>query len=380
MSDKEDYRLAQRAKYKAETQPPAALSKEEFLAWRSPRDVQSGPEPLDNQTWHWLVRTRLSAYTGNDRFEGPSSYEAGPMWCFDRFGMSQTTLPDGRVVYVGGEHEDHYDPDFYIYNDVIVIDPDGTIHIRGYSRAQFAATDFHSATLVGNSILIIGCLGYPADRIAGVTPVYRLSLDTWCIERVATDGQSPGWLHRHTAELSEDGHSVVITGGTCWVGTNRSMFENIDSWSLNISSGHWSRLTSLDWQQWSMHRIDRKFNRLWDLRRALWSHDNPHSGISHDWKFEDAPNFAELAKLYRIDDNAPPPTEGDEGGEYNVVVDGITVRFTESMFSVDVLVKGRLSQERLKELQDRTLATLAKLDGVAWEVEPIVGLSDNAST
>lgn len=379
MSDKEEYRRAQKAEYEAETQPPATLSRDEFLAWRSPRVGQSGPESQDNPTWHWLVRTQLSAYTGNERFKGPSSYEAGPMWCFDRFGMSQTTLSDGRVVYVGGEHEDHYDPDFYIYNDVVVIDPDGTIHIRGYSRAQFAATDFHSATPVGNALLIIGCLGYPADRIAGVTPVYRLSLDTWCIERVATDGQSPGWIHGHTAELSEDGHSVVVTGGTCWLGANRSMIENIDSWSLNVSSGRWTRLTSLDWQQWSIRRTDRKVNRLWDLRRALWSHDNPHLGISHDWKFEDAPNFAELTKLYRVDDDAPLPTEGDGCGEYNVVVDGVTVRFTEEMFSVDVLVKGRLTQDRLEALQARTLATLAKLDGVEWEIEPISALPDSGS-
>lgn len=374
MSDMEEYWHAEKADYEAQTQPPVTLSRDEFLSWRSPREVQSGPKSLDNPAWHWLVRTRLSAYSGNEIFKGPSSYEAGPMWCFDRFGMSKTTLSDGRVVYVGGEHEDHYDPDFYIYNDVIVIDPDGTIHIRGYSKDQFAATDFHSATLAGNTLLIIGCLGYHADRAAGVTPVYRLSLDTWCIEHVATDGQSPGWIHGHTAELSEDGHSVVVIGGKCWVGENHSMIENIDSWSLDVSSGRWTRLTSLDWQQWSIRRIDRKVNRLWDLRRALWSHENPHLDITHDWKFEGAPNFVELAKLYRIDDDAPPPTEGDECDEYYVVVDGVTVRFTEEMFSVDVL-----TQERLEVLQARTLATLAKLDGVEWEIEPIFAIPDNGT-
>ncbi|MBD9629362.1 Kelch repeat-containing protein [Pseudomonas sp. PDM19] len=378
MSDQEDYRRAKREAYEVETQPPATLGRDEFLAWRSPREVLSGPASLDNQTWHWLVRTHLSAFIANERFNGPSSYESGPMWCFDRFGMSQTTLSDGRIVYIGGEHEDHYDPDFYIYNDVIVIDPDGSIHIRGYSRDQFAATDFHTATMVGNSLLIIGCLGYPSDRVAGVTPVYRLSLDTWCIERMTTDGQSPGWLHGHAAELSEDGDSVVVTGGSCWLGERCSMIENIDSWSLNISSGHWTRLTSLDWQQWSMHRADRKFNRLWELRRALWAHENPSCGISDDWKFEDAPNFAELARLYRID-GCEPPADGEECGEYYLVMDGLTVRFTESMFSVDVLVKGRLSTDRLEVLQARTLATLAKLEGIEWEIEPLSVLASDGA-
>ena len=42
------------------------------------------------------------------------------MWNADRFGQSLTALPDGRFVQIGGEHEDGYDPDFFIYNDVIV--------------------------------------------------------------------------------------------------------------------------------------------------------------------------------------------------------------------------------------------------------------------
>jgi len=369
MSDMEENRRAQRAKYEADTRPPASLGKEEFLAWRSPREVQSGPKPLDNQTWHWLVRTRLSAYSANERFEGPSSYDAGPGWCFDRFGMSQTLLPDGRAVYIAGEHEDHYDPDFYIYNDVVVVGPDDTIQIYGYSREQFPATDFHSATLVGNSIYVIGCLGYPEERIFGVTPIYRLSLSTWCIERVPTSGQSPGWIHRHEAQLSDDGHSIVITGGSCCHSASRLMTENIDSWSLDLNTGCWARLTSLNWPQWSMHRADGKCNRLWDLRRALWCHETPHFGITDDWKFDDAPNFAELEKLYRIEDGAPPPIEGNESGEYNVVIDGVTVRFTEEMFSVDVLVKGHLKPERLKQIQDQTMKVLANLEGAEWVLE-----------
>ena len=38
-------------------------------------------------------------------------------------GRSTVWLPDGRVVLIAGEHEDSYDPDFCIYNDVVVIQP-----------------------------------------------------------------------------------------------------------------------------------------------------------------------------------------------------------------------------------------------------------------
>ena len=48
----------------------------------------------------------------------------GPTWCFSRFGQSETVLPDSSRVLIAGEHEDWYDPDFHIYNDVVVIRPD----------------------------------------------------------------------------------------------------------------------------------------------------------------------------------------------------------------------------------------------------------------
>ena len=35
---------------------------------------------------------------------------------FFRLGGTRTELSDGRVIWIGGEHEDGYDPDFCIYN------------------------------------------------------------------------------------------------------------------------------------------------------------------------------------------------------------------------------------------------------------------------
>ena len=87
---------------------------------------------MNNPVWEWLVRCRVSAYWANEEFNGPSSFEAGPCWCFRRFGQSKTELPDGRVVLIGGEHEDSYDPDFYIYNDVVVRGPG--------AKSRFTAT------------------------------------------------------------------------------------------------------------------------------------------------------------------------------------------------------------------------------------------------
>ena len=93
-------------------------------------------------------------------------------------GQPSVTLPDGREVYIAGEHEDHYDPDFYIYNDVVVMDGD-QCDILGYATDIFLPTDFHTATLVRDEIILIGNLGYPEDRDPTTTQVFRLNTRDW---------------------------------------------------------------------------------------------------------------------------------------------------------------------------------------------------------
>ena len=351
------------------SEPPPALSHEEFLAWRSPRTVQESATRLDNPLWHWLVRTRWDAYHANKMLNGPSPFDAGPMWCFDRFGMSETPLPDGRVLCIGGEHEDSYDPDFHIYNDVTVVGPGDAIAIHGYPPSTFPPTDFHTATPVGNTVIVIGCLGYPEQRVLGSTPVFRLAMDSMQIERMDTSGDAPGWIHEHSAHLSDDGRTIVVRGGEVWLGEDKTPQQNIDTWALDTMTGQWARLTALDWQRWTMRRSDRKPNRLWDVRQALWHRDHAWPGLTSYWRFDDAPDFDALAALYRLDEAAPLPEEGPEYNMFHVAIDGVTVRFTEDRFSVQAIVEGRLSDDRLAALQRQTLAMLERLDASAWEIE-----------
>jgi len=98
----------------------SAVTPELFREWRSPRFGRSNPERLNNPVWEWLVRSKLNAYSANQKFGGLDPMNAGPCWCFDRFGQSSTPVTDGRIVLIAGEHEEYYDPDFYIYNDVVV--------------------------------------------------------------------------------------------------------------------------------------------------------------------------------------------------------------------------------------------------------------------
>ncbi len=65
-----------------------------------------------------------------------------------------------RLVQIAGKHEDFYDPDFYIDNDVIVHDTKGKFKIYSYPEEVFSPTDSHSATFPDRFIYIIGSIGY----------------------------------------------------------------------------------------------------------------------------------------------------------------------------------------------------------------------------
>lgn len=184
------------------------------------------------------------------RGEGPLTQ---PIWTADRFGQSLTGLPDGRWVQVGGEHEDGYDPDFFIYADVIVHTPPSESggawdrRVYAYPEAVFPPTDFHTATLVGDRIIVIGCLGYAKQRRPGETPVYALDTRTWHIEQLHCTGDAPGWLFKHKARLAAP--SVIeVWGGErlrqVSAPDQNSDFEALPGrWRLDLSRLQWQVVT-----------------------------------------------------------------------------------------------------------------------------------------
>jgi ankyrin repeat protein len=173
----------------------------------------TNPEPMSEPFWLAMVRSGLTAYAAGVRFGLARVCPRDPVWCARRFGQSLTRLPDGRTLLIAGEHEDHYDPDFCIYNDVIVQSPGGAFAIYGYPEAVFPPTDFHTATLVGDAIIIVGSLGYPGARRPGETPVYRLDVNSLRIRQLHPRGDPPGWIYGHRAELA-GGRAIRVRGGT----------------------------------------------------------------------------------------------------------------------------------------------------------------------
>ncbi|MEL7343909.1 MAG: ankyrin repeat domain-containing protein [Pseudomonadota bacterium] len=216
---------------------PTQISAEAFRAQAGPRYGTTNPERVDIPFWREQIRTGRSGWSAENDILGDTDYSADyhPIWSFNRFGRSGTRLGDGTWVLVGGEHEDHYDPDFNIYNDVTVIHPDGRIDHYIYPSDVFPPTDFHTATLMGDHILLIGALSYNGQRPEGETQVMRLNLSDFSITRVQTRGQNPGWISRHTAH--HEGQHIVLTGGKVEPGYR----DNTDTYLLDTATMVWSR-------------------------------------------------------------------------------------------------------------------------------------------
>lgn len=258
-----------------------AITREDFDQQRSPRFGKANPERMTYEFWEWMIRgdhgfgasatgpleeyglslrdgklkSSYGPYRARDFFDVPLNREDGPIWTFDRMGQTKTGLPDGRVVCIGGEHEDFYDPDFYIYNDVVVLTPDDRIEIYGYPKEVFPPTDFHSATLIHSEIVVIGGVGYKNERRFGYTPVYSLDLSSYRFSEIATSGEMPGWISKHSALNTEEG-VITVRGGQVFKerDSKQRICRNFEDYALDLRQRAWRRITDRKWRKFEIRQ------------------------------------------------------------------------------------------------------------------------------
>lgn len=349
------------------TAPSPEITPALFAKWRDARRGAVPAERLTNPVWDWLIRTELWPYSAATYFGQESLLPASPRWCFSRYGMSQTELPDGRTIFVAGEHEDHYDPDFFIYNDVIVRNPDGTWEVFGYPVSELPPTDFHSATLVEDELFLIGNLGYPHERRRGETAALVLNLRTLRIAPLPTTGDCPGWIYKHQAELS--GEAILIRGGE--VETPLANLENIDDWRLDLQSLTWQRLTDRQWPRIEFRRHDGSMNQLWQIRSAIQNQsfgERFRESVQKDLAALAAegivPDSALLAELYHppLDHQALPVRDDDRFNVQRIQVREVVVWYVEDLYSVMVKVEGKLPPAELNLLAQDLQQKLTRLE------------------
>jgi hypothetical protein len=244
---------------------PIEINRSLFEQHCRPRFGGANPERMVNPYWEWEIRREIEGhgvYPSKVRHAlGIGQGEDGffPTWTFYRMGSTRTVLVDGARVFIAGEHEDWYDPDFCIYNDVIVVSASAEISIFGYPRELFPPTDFHTATLVGDRILVLGSLGYPEDRRTGMTQVFALHLADYSMERLPSEGDAPGWIHHHEVEAFRDGE-IEIRGGIVLEDQDgkKRLWRNHSKFAYAVSTGRWRIVSSRYCRQWLLRRQDRR--------------------------------------------------------------------------------------------------------------------------
>ena len=333
---------------------------------------------MTNPVWVWAIEQRLTAYHLNRAFHGPDSKDVGACWSFSRYGRTETMLPDGRLIRIGGEYEDWYDADFYIYNDVIVTDAGGRTEIFGYSDKVFPPTDFHTANLVEDRIIIIGNLSYPFVR-GRKAQVLVLDTASYGIDRFCTTGEAPPWIHRHSSELVEDGGAILVRGGLMCGSQWPAVVENIDDWRLDLRASRWERLTRRAWPRFVFVRADRDPNHLNWLRSLLSDRKRGRPEDRSRFRNErlrelgPSPRTDLLETLYEPD--VPHSKMSEITGEHRVhrvCVEGVTVRYVEGWDDVRLTVEGVLPERTVEVIRLDLLAKLTAIENTTITCVPVM--------
>lgn len=337
-----------------------STNREVFLAQCKRRFGTCNPERMRLEHWEWMVRyadgpqgvRKGLGLESNSHYchSGEGCEIPGPDWCFRRFGMSRTDMGDGRTVCVGGEHEDYYDPDFCIYNDVIVLRPgygraeftidSGDVEIYGYPADVFPPTDFHSATLVGDLLIIIGRLGYGGGRVLGSTPVFSLDTNSYRVAELVCGGDCPGWIFDHHASFDPVTNAITARGG-------KALRPDVEQ-TLPFRAVHRLRLGDMRWElvsdtdEFRMFLIEAVRTGV-GFREPVLDDLSPIS-VPHAWL----------------------PPEGEENDVIKLDVSGVRFTFLNMHSSFRVMVEGTLPRVLLDKVLDEIVENLNRGSAV-WE-------------
>jgi hypothetical protein len=312
--------------------------------------------------WEWMVRHREDPFRVRDGLGIEQNFptccgadgcgESDPDWCFIRFGMSRTRMSDGRTICIGGEHEDFYDPDFCIYNDVIVLRPvrgeagvsaeSGEVEIYGYPATVFPPTDFHSVTPVAESLLVIGRLGYAGSRVPGTTPIATIDSRNYAIDTIAASGPCPGWIHGHHASFEPAGHAVVVRGG-----------RRHDSDTTQSVANHAAHRLHLDGARWELIDPNEPHRKFIITPSVASSHIRAEL-VDKVFSPKSVPHT-----MLEVDDHV--------FDTHRMDVSGVRVTFEDRYNEIQMLVEGRLEEGLLRRLLAEIRENLNDSTGWDWQ-------------
>jgi hypothetical protein len=328
------------------------ITADQYEEQRKRRFGTANPERMSVPTWEWMVRRGIQPHVAQTELRVGSHVDPNPDWTFVRTGMSRTRMPDGRVICIAGEHEDYYDPDFCIYNDVIVLRAaaeeagvtleSGSVELYGYPESVFPPTDFHSATLVGDRLYIIGRLGYQGAREFGRTPVLVLDTATFRVQEIRTRGTAPGWIWRHHAAHDPVSNSIVVRAGFVAQSEAEAKAPSFAAYRL--------RLDDFSWELLSPHERHRTFT----INQKGWTPEATE------------PTAAMFRTTLVPSDALFPEDRGID--VFAMSVEGVRITFEAWHRQVLGTIEGELRDETMKSVLEEVTQSLTRGTGTEWEL------------
>lgn len=81
--------------------------------------VTQNPTRIQNPFWKYIIENGEDPFEIKKMYGLERHYSEPAIFTFaNRFGRTITKLPDNRVVFIGGEHEDYYDVSSHVHEKI----------------------------------------------------------------------------------------------------------------------------------------------------------------------------------------------------------------------------------------------------------------------
>ncbi len=263
----------------------------------------------------------------------------------EKTGQSQTSLPDGRKVFIGGTLASNEKSS--TYHDIIVKYPDDELQIIHYSPHIFPSISFHTATLVSDKIWIIGGVNNLHKFTSQHTSVYQLNIHNFNIQYVEIRNNI-NLIAQHTVTLKNN--QLIVSTGKVWLDTAMIWWENIDTWALNLTTFIWKNITKRRWQCFAVKRKDHDLLQCrlltGDLLEQLFNPPIRHEVVPH-------------ILYHRPCDKM-------------IIIDDIKIRYVTEANNVQVYIEGILSEEIVELLQENLRHKLSKAENFPCDIHVLI--------
>ncbi len=319
--------------------------------------------------FQWRMKEDFSPYHIRQHLEKLGYTIEQPIWTFlSRMGQSKTLLPDETKVFIGGEYEDFYDPDFRVYNDIVIQKPDGEIQLWNYSLEQFPATDFHVAHYDKNShsIFLIGNLGYPETRKEGITQVLKVNLKTMNIEQLACFGKMPSWLNHHEMKVINDDELEFKNG---YLIKEKKYLRNLYTWRLSLRTLEWTFPEQTLFDHWTLKSVHLYGFPFHECHSLLWDEEYCENEKFEQTKLEitehygKLPNYQIYPQLFIPFENAQISHDDGEYRKHICSSHGFNFTFFEDDDLVEVIFPDVIPEDFQQKVIDDLKMKLEKISG-----------------